>query len=195
MQEKVAIRATLQGEERLRHNFGRGGICAAALHLDLRNCTDAAASLCIETGTGSPSRGTHTVSTSQTWCFLSMKITTGDACLLRGQLKCIFFLGGGLVVPVRGVVPRGASTWSLVFTVQVGECDSAAQIVYNLPILLQLLLNMLHLSAPDAEILVMRVKGIRQWSLLRNAPCAHLAKADDASCACGWWQRGQESMS
>ncbi|BDA40386.1 probable trafficking protein particle complex subunit 8 [Coccomyxa sp. Obi] len=55
--EKVAIRATLQGEVRLRHNFRSGGICAAAMHLDLRNCTDAAASLCIETGTGPPSKG------------------------------------------------------------------------------------------------------------------------------------------
>ncbi len=64
MQEKVAIRATLQGEERLQHNFSSGGFCAAALHLDLRNCTNAAASLCIETGTGTPSRGTHNVPTS-----------------------------------------------------------------------------------------------------------------------------------
>ena len=48
---------TLRGEERLRHNFRGGGMCAAALQLDLRNCSDAAASLCIETGTGGPGKG------------------------------------------------------------------------------------------------------------------------------------------
>ncbi|KAK9916791.1 hypothetical protein WJX75_007099 [Coccomyxa subellipsoidea] len=55
--ENVPIRMTLRGEERLRHNFRGGGMCAAALQLDLRNCSDAAASLCIETGTGGPGKG------------------------------------------------------------------------------------------------------------------------------------------
>ncbi len=53
----MAIRATLRGEERLSHNFRGGGMCAAALQLDLRNCSDTTASLCIETGTGAPGRG------------------------------------------------------------------------------------------------------------------------------------------
>jgi hypothetical protein len=53
----VPIRMTLRGEERLRHNFRGGGMCAAALQLDLRNCSDAAASLCIETGNGGPGKG------------------------------------------------------------------------------------------------------------------------------------------
>ena len=91
MQEKAAIRATLQGEERLRHNFRSGGICAAAMHLDLRNCSDAAASLCIETGTGSPSRGMLHAHL--------LDITIGTVCLLKGQLKITF--GTCPFAPVR----------------------------------------------------------------------------------------------
>ncbi len=50
LQEKVALRAVLRGKKQLQHDFQRSGSCSVPLTLALRNCSDAAVSVCVEAG-------------------------------------------------------------------------------------------------------------------------------------------------
>ena len=47
----------MAGRARLQHDFKRNGSCAARLTLRLRNCSDAAVSVCVEAGASQQSAG------------------------------------------------------------------------------------------------------------------------------------------
>ena len=57
LQEKAQLRAVMAGRARLQHNFRCDGSCAARLTLRLRNCSDAAVSVCVEAGANQQSAG------------------------------------------------------------------------------------------------------------------------------------------
>ena len=53
----MQLRAMMAGKARLQHNFQRDGSCIARLTLRLRNCSDAAVSVCVEAGPSQQSAG------------------------------------------------------------------------------------------------------------------------------------------
>ena len=57
LQEKAQLRAVMAGKAWLQHDFRRDGSCAARLTLRLRNCSDAAVSVCVEAGASQQSAG------------------------------------------------------------------------------------------------------------------------------------------
>ena len=56
-QEKTQLRAVMAGRAQLQHDFQRDGSCVARLTLRLRNCSDAAVSVCVEAGASQQSAG------------------------------------------------------------------------------------------------------------------------------------------